>query len=309
MIVACSLAYFVAACGTCLALVGTEDAVAGHYSTTNDPVLTLWEGESGGLRIRWTDRDLEVVSARPGTPEGFRYSRVAALRRVFDKDMAARQKSADARPPTCSRSVNIQLVAVLGAQVSLRERTTTSCDREAHPSGETRLVTLDFGGGANRGGPPEPRAMVLREVFPERALLAALRANPAIRATFPRRAPKNLGRLLAALVESEPVHDGQRCYVFPHDLLTRFAYDRAGARPTSIEVKLGLPGNGICRENLTELSLRLPTPRSLIQPLTRAASGREGFMATNAPPSAAMGHTVAVWHTPGGSATNSIGGL
>lgn len=295
------VAYFV--CGTCLALGGAEGSVIGRYTTADNGAITLWEGESGGFRIRWTDRDLEAMKTQAGASEGPRYSRVAALSRVFDRDMAARQKTGGSGAATCSRSVDIQLVAVVGSQVSLRERTTTSCDREAHPSGETRLVTLDLASTtASRGDPPEPRTVTLRDAFPERALLAALRTSPFIRAALAgRRPPRKLSRLVAALIESEPVRDGQRCYGFPPDLLTRFAYDRVGPRPSTIEVKLGLPGNGSCRENLTELSLRLPTPRSLVHPLSRAAASGEGFLAPNAPPSAATGHTVAVWRTPRGS--------
>ena len=93
--------------------------------------------------------------------------------------------------------------------------------------------------------------------------------------------PTELGALVNALAETPPVVDGKHCYSFPSDLLARFVlYHSEG---TYVAVRLGLPGAGPCRYELTEIGLLLKMPEALKPALEHMGENTGSFFVTDRP--------------------------
>jgi hypothetical protein len=271
---------------------------------TTEPSL-IWEGGSGGLRIQWTTLD---VAAQKGEPSGApAFSIVSRLRASFEQDetrrldddarVASEAKARGEKPPTpnpCVQETRIAVLSVVGTLLSVRETTATSCQREAHPSGEARFVSLDLGGlaatGAKNRGPATAK---LTDYFPTSAVFEALRKDPIVREALQANnvRPKSLAQLIDALASSAPVLDEKRCYAFTGDLLSRFAFHHL--ENSRVAVRLSLAGAGPCRENLTQIGLLLPVPQRLGHALAAAAARAEGFLMRDAESIARGRQTVA----------------
>jgi hypothetical protein len=234
----------------------------------------IWEGASGGLQVHWTTSDLRITNR-----QGASYSRADALRSAFDREMAG--PNAPAGKP-CVRELRISLLSVVGPMLSLRESTTTTCEREAHPAAETRFVTLDFSKMPAGAGDSAARRLDLADLFPERAVLGALRSNAAVRQSLEATSaePTMLMELVAELAKAPPVLDNSRCFSYPEDLLTRFAFEAVQGNTVTLE--LGLPGAAPCRDSLTQIPIALPIPSQQSAALTAAASRAEGFLMKDA---------------------------
>jgi len=272
---------------------GAKGAGASTASSPS-PSGVIWEGVSQGLRIRWTAED--VTAAKAGAGEGAIFSLAAEIRSSFDREVAERgaddtRTAAEARvrgeaaasPGPCTRESRVSVLSIVGSIISYRESFTTSCAREAHPSGETRLVSVDLAGlGAVGASSARARRVRLADYFPEEAILAALRKDPLVHLALQSSgdSPKTLAGLLDALSSSAPVMDEKRCYAFPDDLLSRFAFHHL--EKGAVAMRLGLPGAGPCRENLTQIGVLLPVPKSLGPMLASAAEARDGFLMTDA---------------------------
>ena len=87
--------------------------------------------------------------------------------------------------------------------------------------------------------------------------------------------PTGLPALLDAVIDASG--EGDSCYVVPPDLLAAFAFNRLDGE--RIVIRLGLPGDGPCRMNLTVAELSFAIPTSLALAVQKAASGEAGFLA------------------------------
>ena len=105
--------------------------------------------------------------------------------------------------------------------------------------------------------------LALSDLFAEAAIRTALLAAPAVR----RLAPRPVNRLpdLLRQMDRGAARVPELCVSVPADSLTRFALVAADAE--GVAVRLGLPGAGPCREQMTELMLRLP--RRAVLPAAR----------------------------------------
>src|SRR5262249_39810909 len=220
------------------------------------------------------------------------FSLAQRLRVQFDQDEAARLKD-DARlrgrasssradipaSSQCTRTSQVSVLSIVGTILSLRTTTTTACEREAHPSGETSVIALDLAGYAAADRKTEAaKAVKLTDYFPDSTVFEALRQDTLVRNAMQSGGsrPANLTQLLAALASAPPVMDDKLCYSFPDDLLFRFAFHhQEGGR---VAVRLGLPGAGPCRENLTQIGLLLPAPQTLSSAISLAATRKAGFL-------------------------------
>jgi hypothetical protein len=226
--------------------------------------------------LRVTLRDLRVE--RPGAAAPL-FSYAAWARAAFERDLAALGEG-DAGVPLTIREVDVTPVSWVGSLLALKERTfTTQPDHEAHPAGETRLLTLEVD--ENGREPARAKLLSLTDLFDEPALLRQLRKEPRIKRALRRvEKPTSLGDLVRVLGETEPAL-GQECYSFPDDLLRRFSFDHFVGE--HLAVHIGLNGTGICREELTELEVFLTPPASLLGALHEARDGRAGFFAIDKP--------------------------
>ncbi len=244
----------------------------------------IWEGTSGGVRIRWSTRDL--TASKAGASEGAAFSLARELTATYEREAAVRAadeaKTGGPSPANpCTWEGKVEVLSIVGSIVSYRETRSTTCQSEAHPSGETRLVSIDLAQAGATGASPKP--LTLADLFSEASVLAALRSDPLVKQAIQNDedAAKSLGGLVRALSSGPPVLDDKTCYAFPDDLLTRFAFHHL--EQSSVAVRLGLPGAAPCRENLTLLGILLPVPPSLADALAAAAAKSEGFLMKDRP--------------------------
>ena len=258
-------------------------ALGGEASKSNPPPETIWAGKSGGVMITWTTSNITAVrgesrvfSAREWAESGLRHF------------IAVSHTAATPAPPECDYRRTFRIVAVVGPLVSFEDVTEITCRKEAHPGGMTRLITLDLSSpqplvevgqdaiGRIDGSQPG-KAVLLTGLFPAGEVLNTLKALPplqsALKAAGAR--PQSVPALLEAVGDARG--EGENCYVIPPDLLTHFAFDHL--QGGQVVIRLGLPGDGLCRMKLTTLDANFPIPASLSSSLQAAATGREGFLA------------------------------
>jgi len=204
---------------------------------------------------------------------------------------------------SCAYERRFQLLAVVGTLMSFRDQYYSSCEKEAHPGGETRFTTIDLAKdeavayiGPDSFGeikPSQPgKAVRLTDLFPEQEVYERLHADPLIIQTLDANTGEPTPRTLPALMNRLSGRRGsaQNCFLVPNDLLTRFAFYHV--EDGRIEVKLGLPGDGPCREDLTQISLLFSIPSDLGIPLDRAKNREEGFLMKDEAPKAGKSETI-----------------
>jgi hypothetical protein len=232
-----------------------------------DPASTIWEGVSRGVRIQWTTRDL---SARSDAAQGETWSLANELRREYEKAASDLEGTAP-----CRAEEKITLLSVVGTLVSFERATYSECARAAHPGGETRYATLDLKEVALHRAAARP--VELGDLFPPQAVFEALSKDGVVRKALAApghgkgAAPKalpDLTKRLSLSVLDEP------CATFPLDLMRRFALHHLEAQ--RIAVRVGVPGAGPCREQLTQLGLLLDAPPSLAPDFAEAAGLHAG---------------------------------
>ncbi|MFT3924588.1 MAG: hypothetical protein QM778_18760 [Myxococcales bacterium] len=227
----------------------------------------IWEGESAGFHIRWTTSD--VLVTQPARGEVFSVAR--EVRAELEAELAALKAGggSDWVQGTCNRGSSVVLLSVVGSLLSYREERSTTCPWQAHDFEETFYRTRDLTNGTNAS---------LSSLFPAADVFSALRRDKLVMAALKdgSERPRRLSELVGALA---PVYTDTQCFSFPDDVLTRFAFHHL--EQDKIAVRIGLPGAGLCRTNLTQLGLLLPVPPSLREALGKAAELREGWLASS----------------------------
>ena len=205
------------------------------------------------LEVSDTNLTLEPVF---GSPRKFSYESWAEW--SFRQEVA-KWDDVDAGT-ACRRDIKVTPVSWLLPLLALREATYQSCGSEAHPGGETRYTTLWID--LNEHSLGSPRPVVLTELYEAAVIARALSGDALVqKALKGREVPAELGELVRALAETPPVVEERHCYAFPEDLLARFViHHQEGEK---VAVRLGLPGAGPCRYQVTELGLLLPKPKLL----------------------------------------------
>lgn len=257
--------------------------------------MVIWEGFSSGFHIVWSSNDLMATKTDElGTNV---FSLADELRRSFDLEEAARYEE-DARMAVvrkergesplsanpCVREIRITILSIVGSIVSIREKTATTFQMEAHPVEETRFASIDLAKLPQRRAliGPDLSPVQLMDIFPSQEVFEALYNDTLIRKAIEvtRNSPKTLDQLLSTLSSSPPVIEENLCYMFPEDLVTRFAFHHL--ERGKVAVRLGLPGAAVCRDNLTQINILLPIPKALAEVLALAASGKEGYLMNKA---------------------------
>jgi hypothetical protein len=261
----------------------------------------IWSGRSAGFQVRWTERDIDV---RRGTRRVFSAREWANAGLIHF--LAANRGARDMRPPDCNYRRDIRIIALVGAMMSLEDRTEFSCRNEAHPGGMTRMITVDLAtmgrlaqAGRDAIGRVDPRApgraVLLTRLFPAADVQAALAGAPPLRDVLLRTGTEaaTLPALLHAVTDA--AGEGDACYVVPSDLLAAFAFDRLDGE--RVVLRLGLPGDGPCRMNLTTADLSFAIPASLAMAVQDADNGSAGFLAARGARLAAGRVTTIVLHS------------
>jgi hypothetical protein len=229
----------------------------------------IWEGDSAGWHVLWTESELVAFKTPKDSPPAFFLTE--ALTAEFSRD-----ENEDAMSEGCVRDVSARVLSVVGPYLSYEEVTTTWCGNGAAAAkGERdgRYVTVDLS-----ASPPHP--VDLTAVFPEESVLAALRASPLLRLSFAGPSPPASVRELTTIIAtSPPPAPPSACFAVPADLLGRFAFhhvEHSGG--FKVALRIGLPGTGACRGEVTRLEATLPAPPQLEAALTEAAGRDDGML-------------------------------
>lgn len=232
----------------------------------------IWEGTSDQYRVRWSPVDLTV--SRLDDPSQQVFSVKAMLRARFDDDIAklraeGNMDGPDAPDGACEQDSRVKLLSLVGPFLSYREDWSLSCPSMAHAFEQVFVRTYDLGA---------KRFSTLDEVFTEQELFAALSSDRLVRTTLDASHSKasTLRELLAHLSQHPSLPIDPLCFEYPGDLLGRFAFHSViGDR---VAVRIGLPGGGFCRTNLTLMDLELRTPPKLRDALQAAARAEGGTL-------------------------------
>lgn len=255
----------------------------------------IWQGCTGTVCVRWTEDD--IVATSPANPAAPFFSLAAQLRAAFEQDQrhqreedeaVARERSTRGEPPPdpnpCTQEVHAGILSFVGSLLSIQTTVSTYCERAAHPAGETSFVTFDLAQSVSSGASPAPRPKRVRlgDLFAPEPVIAAFRSDPligrAIAGTGPD--PKTLQALQEAMGAAPEMIEAKNCYAFAGDQLARFAFHHLDG--DQVAVRVGLPGAGPCRENLTQIGLLLPIPAPLASALASADAGESGFLMRSA---------------------------
>jgi hypothetical protein len=90
----------------------------------------------------------------------------------------------------------------------------------------------------------------------------------------------SLAQLHEALESAPTVLEKDLCYEVPPDILRSFAFHHA--QDDRVAVRIGLPGSGACRDNLTQLGVLLPAPAALRDDLSHAQTRTQGLLMPDA---------------------------
>jgi hypothetical protein len=264
--------------GTLAEVPGTESRPKGENQAAYQNQKTaqsIWTGESRGFKIRWTDRDIQIHPIK--SPNRVIFSARALARQEFARFKAA-EKKYGFKARYCEVVCDYKILSVVGSIMSFLEGTGIDCEKTAHPSATNRLAALDV----KKPGGVSQKELKLTEYFPEEVIYRALLADPRVQQALARRepplsqSPLSLAELYTSLKDVY-LDDGFCKYELPEDFLTRFVFHHLEG--DKVAVRLALPYYGeVCRGQYLALSLLLPVPASLKEPLALAAAGKEGFL-------------------------------
>lgn len=223
--------------------------------------VDLWTCESGGFRVAQTRDDVTASASRSTNGAGepafsaraFAVSGFAIARHELE--------SGDVDSVTMERKLSV--VSLVGPLLALRDEAYVNYSGTAHPGGETRFWTIDLRRtGALNLSPDDPFSVIgdasgrlidLRGLFAAADIRSGLAADAFVRRAAPHPSD-TLDDLLRDFGDGAGSVQGA-CFSVPADLLSSFAI--TGVERSEVTVRIGLPGAGPCRYELTQLGLRL----------------------------------------------------
>ncbi|MGC9272039.1 hypothetical protein, partial [Acidiphilium sp.] len=162
-------------------------------------------------------------------------------------------------------SQSFTIVSLYGPYLALRDQTLIEQGSGALPGGGVRYWTIDLRHPHNLNlDPKRPLAaipqpngtiMSLATLYPPAQITAALTRDPFVRKFVTPQAGATPQTILAALAHAT-LTNPNICLDAPRDVLSSFAI--VAAHSSTLGIRLGLPGRGSCRGNLTNLGLTLP---------------------------------------------------
>ena len=279
------------------ALIWLATQVASHAERPGD----IWAGASVGFAVQWSVSDIVVHRGNQIVFSASDWAKAGLAHFLM-----VNRASGGTAPPDCDYKRHMRIVSLVGTMMSLEDRVEIGCRKEAHPGGMTRLITVDLAAtgplaqaGRDAIGRTDTRhpgqAVLLTKLFPVPDILAALANTPQLREVLQRTGakPKTVPDLLAAVAGASG--QGDECFIVPDDLLGSFAFDRLDQ--DRIVLRLGLPGDGPCRMDLTTATVRFAMPDALAAAVRQAANGEAGFLADRGKAIAADRETEIVLHT------------
>lgn len=251
----------------------------------------IWRGESGGYKIWWTTSDLHFES-----PTGIQRIWETLVKKGVEDFIAVNSDDGSGEPlpaMNCEYDRTFVVMSIVGTLVSFKDSYYVGCEREAHPSIETRFTTIELAKSgevlyaleqdipmmevdlANPGN-----VVKLTDYFTEEEILRALLADRVVRKALDTVNAATHPKTLAELVEYFEKNNyelGESGYELRPDFLTRFAFHHI--KSNRVAVRIGLPPHyGANRALHKQLGLLLPVPAKLRTQLELASQRRQGFL-------------------------------
>jgi hypothetical protein len=229
----------------------------------------IYSGSSGGFSLQWTPADIRVNrSGATAPPVSFRRFAEAQW-----KDLAR-----DANGRSLSAQTTYRVLSFAGPYLSVETGEYCDCGG-AHPTSHIGFQAIDLR--ETRADRPKP--LRLTELFPEKAIVAALNSDKIVAAALKETdtpAPDNLAKLVDA-VKYQPVKMGECEYNFSENFPSEFAlYDFKAGR-VAVRISLSHAAE-ICRGQMVQVGIELPAPEALKPMLEAAKAKSSGFLMVDA---------------------------
>lgn len=232
---------------------------------------TIWEGRGEGIEVRWDEDDL-VIKDQDRLP-------LSILRTIEEESVRAMEKLQSIDPGVemtksegYEHREELRLLSVVGPLVSYERYSHIVWPEMKMTADERRYVVIH----TSRSG----RAPILTDYFEKEVIFKALMADTLVKATLARedwsQPPPitSFDELMNRLADITPTCE----YAFTNEMLTSFAFHHIEGEKVAVQIGLR-PGGIKCRGMMTPITLMLPIPGALSEPLERADAGSEGIMA------------------------------
>lgn len=234
---------------------GLAALTAGALAGTSRPAPTMLatpirQVQSAGWTVTWTERE---ATAKPAVQA----ATVGATAKWAPMTLYAQPEARACPSGAPAARLRGAVLALVGRYASAYTERQDDCG--AHPTDERVYTTVDLQSGSEA-------PVNLLDLFPERAVLAALLTDPVVKAALRGQRPNSIEALAQAYGE-------HGCTVLDKDALGNFAfYD---ARPGRVAVRVSLPyASYSCRPGFTQILLWLPAPRAMQADLNSAKQAR-----------------------------------
>ncbi len=234
---------------------------------------TIWQGESGGLKILWTSED--IIATKGGK---VLFSAKALARKDFEVEFLNSESESDSE---CNYERTFTLLSVVGTIASIKDMSYQYCRGAIRPLVNIQFTTVDLA---------KPDNMVfLTDLFPESVLIRALLADSVMKKVLAEAGittPSTVDEFwnidwTELGISARDSESGEECvFDIPGDFFARFAFHHLNKN--QVAVRLGLsPARQICQSSHAQLGIYLPIPTALNSALKSARKGQAGILMNN----------------------------
>jgi hypothetical protein len=229
----------------------------------------ILSSSSSDFSLSWKTTDIRVTPAGRSAP-------AISFRRLAQAEW--NNLARDAAGLSLSGDTTYRVLSFAGPYLSVEVGQYCECGG-AHPTSHRQFQAIDL-----RGTRPEAvKPLGLTELFPEGAILSALKADKVVAAALKEAdapPPQSLSVMVDAL-KYQTVQVGDCGYSFSETFLNEFAlYD---VRADKVTVRISLShASEVCRGQMTQVGIELPTPEALKPLLLQAKAKSAGFLMIDA---------------------------
>jgi hypothetical protein len=229
----------------------------------------ILSGSSGGFSLTWTAGDIRITPAGDAARE-------ISFRHVAQEEW--NKLVQDAGGESLSGDTAYRVLSFVGPYLSVETGQYCDCGG-AHPTAHRQFQAIDLRG----TGPERPKPLMLTELFPEKAILAALKADKVIAAALKEAQappPQSLAALVNA-VKYQPVHIGDCAYSLSEYFLSEFSLYDVKANKVAVRISVSHAAE-VCRGQMTQIGIELQAPDGLTRALQEAKARSSGFLMIDA---------------------------
>lgn len=225
---------------------------------------------SGGFSLAWTAADIRITRAGNAAQQ-------ISFRRLAQAEW--NKLTQGVAGESLHFETTYRVLSFVGPYLSVEVGDFCDCGG-AHPTALRHFQAIDLRG----TGPEHAKPLMMTELFPEKAILAALKADRVISATL-KRAQASSPQSLSAMVDAvkyESVQIGECGYSLSDNFLNQFALYDFTADKVAVRISLSHAAE-VCRGQMTQIGIKLPVPEGLRQALREAKAKLSGFLMSDAP--------------------------